>query len=66
MVEVFSSGSRTEMGGARCKIFSHDPMSGLVWYVFSYAKGEKLGPGGAWPPWLPPGSATGIIPINKT
>ena len=41
--------------GARCKIFSHDPMSGargqkvLFWYIFSYAKGEKLGQGGMAP-----------------
>ena len=46
--------------GTRCKMFSHGPMSGagvakgLVWYIFSYAKGVKLGPGGgAWPPWPP-------------
>ena len=26
---VTSSGSRIEMGGPRCKIFSHDPMSGV-------------------------------------
>ena len=50
--------------GPRCKIFSHDPMCGaregpkaLFWYIFSYAKGEKLGPGGPWPP-RTPGSAT--------
>ena len=49
-----SSRSRIEMGGPRCKIVSHDPMSGargaksLVWYIFSYTKGEKLGPRGPW------------------
>ena len=48
------------MGGTRCKMFSHGPMSGaggakgLVWYIFSYAKGAKLGPGGTVaPPGLP-------------
>ena len=40
------------MGGPRCKMFCHGPMSGaegakgLVWYIFSYAKGAKLEPGG--------------------
>ena len=63
---VISSGSRIEMGGPRCKIFSHCPMSGprgakgLVWYIFSYAKGEKLGPGAVTPE-APLGSATGNI-----
>ena len=44
-------------------MFSHDPMygargpKGLVWYIFSYAKGAKLGPGEPWPLW-PPGSTT--------
>ena len=38
---------RIETGVAGCKKFSHDPMSGdrgakgLVWYIFSYAKGEN-------------------------
>ena len=41
--------------GGKVKIFSHDPMSGargakvLFWYIFLYAKGEKLGPGGHGP-----------------
>ena len=45
-------------------MFSHGPMSGargtkgLVWYIFSYAKGAKLGLG-AMPPMASPGSATG-------
>ena len=45
--------------------FSHGLMSGargatgLVWYIFSYMKGEKLGPGGHSPRG-PSGSATGI------
>ena len=36
-------------------MFSHGPMSGasgakgLVWYIFSYAKGAKLGPGAMAP-----------------
>ena len=33
---------------------------GLVWYIFSYAKGEKMGPGGH-DPQGPPGSATDYI-----
>ena len=43
-------------------MFSHGPMSwargakGLVWYIFSYAKGAKLGPEGH----DPRGSATEI------
>ena len=49
------------MGGPRCIIVSHDPMSGdrgLVLVhgnIFSYAKGDKVG----WGPWplRPPGSA---------
>ena len=44
-------------------MFSHGPMSGargakgLVWYIFSYAKGAKLGLG-AMAPVAPPGSVT--------
>ena len=56
---MLSTGSRIEIGGPRCKIFSHGTMSGargakgLVWYIFSYAKGEKLGTGEPWPPGPP-------------
>ena len=47
-----SSRPRIEMGGPRCQMFSHGPMSGarggkgLLGYIFSCTRGAKLGPGG--------------------
>ena len=50
------------MGGPKCKMFSHGPMSGVggpkvLFGTYSRAKGAKLGPGGHGPRG-PSGSAT--------
>ena len=55
--------------GARYKMFSHSPMSGargakgLVWYILSYVKSAKLGPG-AMAPVASLRSATGLLWLN--
>ena len=66
MTKEISSESSSQVGGGKCiymgNLCSHLWRPSFLWLIFT-------GRGGAWPPWLPPGSATatwGIVSLFLT